>query len=156
MTLEPGLGPGAAVRDLFLTMWGLPGRAMAVLQKVPVSLRLTKGMDLRIRRGFCSKSQEGINQNLKGQPSFKVPGHRPTDWDKKILLWSGRFKKAEDIPETVSFEMIDAARGKLRVKVSYLMVVLTVLGCVAMVIQGKQALKRHESLVSQNLEKKAH
>ncbi|XP_019371627.1 PREDICTED: protein FAM162A [Gavialis gangeticus] len=134
----------------------LPVRPMTMLQKkVPLSLRLTKGMDLRIRRGFCSKSQEGINQNLKGQPSFKMPGHRPTDWDKRIFLWSGRFKKAEDIPETVSFEMIDAARSKLRVKMSYLMVVLTVLGCLAMAIQGKQTLKRHESLVSQNLEKKA-
>ena len=31
-----------------------------------------------------------------------VPLHKPTDFEKKILLWSGRFKKEEEIPETIS------------------------------------------------------
>ncbi|KAH0628606.1 hypothetical protein JD844_009962 [Phrynosoma platyrhinos] len=116
--------------------------------------------------------------------SFKVPGHKPSDRDKKILLWTGRYKKAEDIPETVSFEMIGAAKNKIRVQISYLMIALTILGCIVMVITGKQvstkvpvlllllmnasvfsyfasivnglkAVGRHESLTSQNMEKKA-
>ncbi|XP_042303661.1 protein FAM162A-like [Sceloporus undulatus] len=87
--------------------------------------------------------------------SFKVPGHKPTDREKKILLWTGRYKKAEDIPETVSFEMIEAAKNKIRVQISYLMITLTILGCIVMVITGKQAVGRHESLTSQNMEKKA-
>lgn len=36
------------------------------------------------------------------------------------------------------FETIDAARNKLRVKGCYVMIVLTVVGCIGMVIQGKQ------------------
>lgn len=84
-----------------------------------------------------------------------MPLHKPTDFEKKILLWSGRFKKEEEIPETVSFEMLDAAKNKLRVKVSYLMIALTVAGCIYMVIEGKKAMKRHESLTSLNLERKA-
>ncbi|XP_059837405.1 uncharacterized protein LOC132400448 isoform X3 [Hypanus sabinus] len=31
-----------------------------------------------------------------------IPGHRPSKFDRMILLWSGRFKKEEDIPATVS------------------------------------------------------
>lgn len=36
------------------------------------------------------------------------------------------------------FEMIDAARNKMRVKMSYLMMALTVVGCIIMVIVGKR------------------
>lgn len=34
--------------------------------------------------------------------------------------------------------MLDAAKNKIRVKVSYLMIALTVAGCVYMVIEGKK------------------
>ena len=34
--------------------------------------------------------------------------------------------------------MLDAAKNKLRVKVSYLMIALTVAGCIYMVIEGKK------------------
>lgn len=84
-----------------------------------------------------------------------MPLHKPTDFQKKILLWAGRFKKEEDIPETISFEMLDAAKNRLRVKISYVMIALTVAGCIYMVIEGKQAVKRHETLTSLNLERKA-
>lgn len=72
-----------------------------------------------------------------------------------MLIWAGRFKKEDEIPETISFEMLDAAKNKLRVKISYVMIALTIMGCILMVIEGKQAVKRHESLTSLNLEKKA-
>ncbi|XP_025910068.1 protein FAM162A [Nothoprocta perdicaria] len=90
-----------------------------------------------------------------GRSTLRVPGHKPTDWEKRFLLWAGHFKKAEEIPETVSIESIRAAKTTLRVKFSYVMIALTVLGCIVMVIRGKQAVKRHESLTSINLEKKA-
>lgn len=35
--------------------------------------------------------------------SFKVPGYRPSEMDRKILLWSGRYKTADQIPEFVSW-----------------------------------------------------
>nr|XP_042711029.1 protein FAM162A isoform X3 [Chrysemys picta bellii] len=81
------------------------GRATKMLERnVSSILRPTKGMDLKIKRGFCSKSQEGSKQNpeVGGHSTFKVPGHKPSDWEKKVLLWSGRFKKVDDIPETIS------------------------------------------------------
>lgn len=33
---------------------------------------------------------------------FKIPGYRPSELDKRILVWSGRFKSAEQIPDLVS------------------------------------------------------
>lgn len=70
-------------------------------------------------------------------------------------MWAGRFKSADQIPETISFEMLDAARNKVRVKVCYIMIALTIGACLMMVVSGKQAAKRHESLTNMNLEKKA-
>lgn len=34
--------------------------------------------------------------------------------------------------------MLDAAKNKLRVKISYIMIALTVAGCILMVIEGKK------------------
>ncbi|KAF6118589.1 family with sequence similarity 162 member A [Phyllostomus discolor] len=101
-------------------------------------LRLTRNSNLKRINGFCTKPQE----SPKTPPHtyrHRVPLHKPTDWEKKILIWSGRFKKEEEIPETVSFEMLDAAKNKVRVKISYVMIALTVAGCILMVIEGKKA-----------------
>ncbi|XP_062841861.1 protein FAM162B [Trichomycterus rosablanca] len=107
------------------------------------------------RRTFCIKPHEPAVPPQAERGGFKVPGYRPSEMDKKILVWSGRFKSMDQIPETVSFEMIDAARNRLRVKACYVMILLTIAGCVGMVIMGKQAVSRHDNLTSRNMEKKA-
>ncbi|OXB55764.1 hypothetical protein ASZ78_009845 [Callipepla squamata] len=62
----------------------------------------------------------------------------PTNFDKKVLVWAGRFKKEEDIPKYITSEVLDAARNTMRIKVCYIMIALTLLGCLAMVITGKE------------------
>ncbi|XP_004467223.1 protein FAM162A [Dasypus novemcinctus] len=118
------------------------------------SLRLTRNTDLKTMSGFCTKPQESPKAPSHSY-SHRVPLHKPTDWERKILIWSGRFKKEDEIPETISFEMLDAAKNKIRVKISYIMIALTVAGCIFMIIEGKKAAKRNESLTSLNLQKKA-
>ncbi|XP_068122373.1 protein FAM162A [Hyperolius riggenbachi] len=119
---------------------------LLLLAERPALLRAEAASAVNGRR-LCSKPDSG--------PSFNIPQHRPTDFEKKILLWGGKFKKAADIPEYISYEMVDAAKSKVRVKFSMLMIFLTLAGCVGMVISGKAAVKRHESLVNINLEKHA-
>ncbi|XP_040921333.1 protein FAM162B [Toxotes jaculatrix] len=112
-------------------------------------------------RGMCNKPQEVKAEPPSAvpagasRPGFRIPGSRPTELDKKILIWSGRFKTVDEIPELVSYEMIDAARNKIRVKACYLMMGVTIGACVIMVILGKRAAGRHESLTTLNMEKKA-
>ncbi|KAJ4925072.1 hypothetical protein JOQ06_017810 [Pogonophryne albipinna] len=64
-------------------------------------------------------------------------------------------RQKNQIPEIVSFEMLDAARNKARVKVCYVMMAVTIGACLITVILGKRAAGRNESLTVQNLEKKA-
>lgn len=107
---------------------------------------------------MCNKPQETKPEHppaFAPRAGFRVPGYKPSDLDKKILIWSGRFKTADQIPELVSFEMIDAARNKVRVKACYVMMGLTIAACLLMVFLGKQAAGRNESLTNQNMEKKA-
>ncbi|XP_022065402.1 protein FAM162B [Acanthochromis polyacanthus] len=113
-------------------------------------------------RGMCNKLPDAKSepsppapQAQAPRPLFRIPGRRPSDMDKKILVWAGRFKSIDQIPETVSFEMIDAARNKIRVKAAYLMMAATIGACLVMVILGKRAARRNESLTAQNMEKKA-
>ncbi|MBZ3886201.1 Protein FAM162B, partial [Sciurus carolinensis] len=93
---------------------------------------------------------------------------KPTQFDKKILVWTGRSKSIEEIPPRVPPEMIDAARNKARVKACYIMIVcnnyvtmilcnnnITIIACFAVISSAKRAAERHESLTSWNLAKKA-
>ncbi|KAK4810254.1 hypothetical protein QYF61_013069 [Mycteria americana] len=89
-----------------------------------------------------------------GYKAFKND-RRPTNFDKKVLVWAGRFKREEDIPKHISSEVLDAARNSVRIKICYIMIALTLLGCLAMVITGKEAAKRDHTLLRMNMEKKA-
>ncbi|KAM9324027.1 protein FAM162B-like [Gastrophryne carolinensis] len=80
---------------------------------------------------------------------------KPTDFDKKILLWTKRYKKAEDIPEYVTWEAISSARSNMRVKICMAMIAATLIGCIFMVRSGKQALKEDRTLLQKNMERKA-
>ncbi|XP_068037970.1 protein FAM162A isoform X1 [Anomalospiza imberbis] len=135
-------------------MWGRADRAVKLLgRNIPTVLRMTKEVDPKISRRLCIKPQQDLQS--KSRSASGVPGYKPTLWERRFLLWAGYFKKPEDIPETVSLETVRAAMTTLRIKFSYVMIALTIVGCITMVIRGKQAMKRHESLTSINLEKKA-
>ncbi|XP_069723559.1 protein FAM162B-like isoform X2 [Phaenicophaeus curvirostris] len=108
---------------------------------------------------FCSL---GTLERRDGLLGWKSAGYkalkndrRPTNFDKKVLVWAGRFKREEDIPKHISSEVLDAARNRVRIKVCYIMIALTLLGCLAMVITGKEAAKRDHTLLKMNVEKKA-
>uniref|UniRef100_A0A803JJG5 Protein FAM162A n=1 Tax=Xenopus tropicalis TaxID=8364 RepID=A0A803JJG5_XENTR len=93
-------------------------------------------------RSYCQAvkdiaTKETKPQTNSGKHLFKHE-RRPTDFDKKILVWSGRYKKAEDIPEFISYETLSASRNKVRIKICYAMIAGTILGCIAMVISGKK------------------
>ncbi|XP_067402742.1 protein FAM162B [Emydura macquarii macquarii] len=86
---------------------------------------------------------------------YKIPGkYRPSKFDKKILMWTGRFKTEEEIPSRISPEMLDFARNKARVKTCYIMIGLTIIACFAVIASARRT-EHHESLTSWNLAKKA-
>ncbi|NXP57257.1 F162A protein, partial [Chloropsis cyanopogon] len=114
--------------SLFLLL-SLPDKAVKLLgRNIPSVLRMTEGVDLKISRRLCVKPQQDLQSKSKSRSASGVPGYKPTDWERRFLLWAGHFKKPEDIPETTT----------LRVKFSYVMIALTIAGCITMVVRGKQ------------------
>ncbi|NXR18480.1 F162B protein, partial [Cinclus mexicanus] len=95
-----------------------------------------------------------FTQPLIGKEAFRNE-RRPTNFDKKVLVWSGCFKKEEDIPRHILSEVLNAARNIVRIKVCYIMIALTVLDSVTMIIIGKEAAKKDLVLLRVNTEKKA-
>ncbi|XP_009989246.1 PREDICTED: protein FAM162B-like [Tauraco erythrolophus] len=109
-------------------------------------------------RAFGDRAKDAQDMALRtANPGYKAfrNDRRPTNFDKKVLVWAGCFKKEEDIPKHISSEVLDAARSSVRIKVCYIMIALTLLGCLAMVITGKEAAKRDHTLLRINTEKKA-
>ncbi|XP_027458628.1 protein FAM162B isoform X1 [Zalophus californianus] len=106
---------------------------------------------------YCSgRAASGSEHQGPAGKVHRVPAeYKPSQFDKKILLWTGRFKAMEDIPPRIPPEMIDAARNKARVKACYIMIGLTIIACFAVIASAKKAAERHESLTSWNLAKKA-
>ncbi|XP_075429258.1 protein FAM162A-like [Ascaphus truei] len=112
------------------------------------------------RRSYC-QNVDKLKEKVTAPSSSGQAQHlyrnerRPTNFDKKILLWSGRFKKEEDIPAFVSFEVIAASQNNVRIKICYGMIALTVVGCIVMVIAGKKASKEEYTMLKRNIDRKA-
>ncbi|XP_028628415.1 protein FAM162B isoform X1 [Grammomys surdaster] len=104
-------------------------------------------------RSFSGQNSSGFEPPEK---VHRIPAqYKPSKFDKKILLWTGRFKSIEEIPPLVPPEMIAVSRNKARVKACYIMIGLTIAACFAVIVSAKTAVERHESLTSWNLAKKA-
>ncbi|XP_051020176.1 protein FAM162B [Acomys russatus] len=104
----------------------------------------------------CSSRGQNASGSEPLEKVHRIPTqYKPSQFDKKILLWTGYFKSIEEIPRLLPPETIAAARNKARVKTCYIMMGLTIIACFAVIVSAKRAVERHESLTSWNLAKKA-
>uniref|UniRef100_A0A663LZS8 Family with sequence similarity 162 member B n=1 Tax=Athene cunicularia TaxID=194338 RepID=A0A663LZS8_ATHCN len=116
--------------------------------------RRGRGVSNRTRRDApCVRGHSG--GGVGTQAHKVVASYKPSKFDKKILLWTRRFKTEEEIPSRIPPEMLDRARNKARVKACYIMIGLSIVACFAVIASAKKAAARHESLTSWNLAKKA-
>ncbi|XP_021061489.1 protein FAM162B [Mus pahari] len=114
------------------------------------------GWSSRVPCHPCSSSGQNPSGFEPSEKVHRIPAqYKPSKFDKKILLWTGRFKSMEEIPSLLPPEMIAVSRNKARVKACYIMIGLTIVACFAVIVSAKRAVERHESLTSLNLAKKA-
>uniref|UniRef100_I3MV29 Family with sequence similarity 162 member B n=1 Tax=Ictidomys tridecemlineatus TaxID=43179 RepID=I3MV29_ICTTR len=120
------LGSGCAVRCA-------PGASPAAAR-----LRVTALQLCGLPRYFSGETRSDPDAQSHGKVHRVLAQHKPTQFDKKILVWTGRFKSIEEIPPRVPPEMIDAARNKARVKACYIMIGLTIIACFAVIASAKR------------------
>ncbi|KAJ6641118.1 UPF0389 protein [Pseudolycoriella hygida] len=78
--------------------------------------------------------------------------HKPDNLEKKFLVWTGKYKSVEEVPEYVSPQVMERTRNKIRIKVANIMVCLTILGCIGAIYSGKKAAESGESVEKMNLD----
>ncbi|XP_063150703.1 protein FAM162A isoform X2 [Candoia aspera] len=136
------------------TMSELPlavGKIVRRLDKRVFSVPRATKRPYSVTNRLCCKTEKAGEK----EPYFKdsdAPSpfrHNVTEWDKKLLLWSGRFKKEEDIPKHVSAKMMSASRSKIRVKVAYFAMAFLLLGFVSAIFVGKRDGQKYKALRTQ-------
>lgn len=69
-----------------------------------------------------------------------------------MLVWTGKYKSADEVPAYINQDIMEKTRNKMRIRIANLMIVLTAIACFAMVISGKRAAERGESVQQMNLD----
>ncbi|CAH1406893.1 unnamed protein product [Nezara viridula] len=78
--------------------------------------------------------------------------HKPNNLERKILVWTGRFKNDGEIPNEISQDTMEKARNKARIKLANYMMAATVVACIGMVISGKRAAEKGETIAKMNID----
>ncbi|KAL3279184.1 hypothetical protein HHI36_016697 [Cryptolaemus montrouzieri] len=96
----------------------------------------------RFVRRLGSSGLNVIQQTPKkfsNEPTGKIGiSHKTNNFDRKILVWTGKYKKIEDVPENVGQQTMERARNRMRIKIANYMMAATALGCLLMVVLGKR------------------
>ncbi|XP_050075754.1 UPF0389 protein CG9231 [Anopheles maculipalpis] len=78
--------------------------------------------------------------------------HSPNALEKRMLVFAKRYKSIEEVPNFVSQEKMERVRNQVRIKIANYMMIATAIGCIVMVISGKKAQERGESVAKMNLD----
>ncbi|XP_042890982.1 protein FAM162A-like [Penaeus japonicus] len=125
---------------------------------------LLKGQNSRVfgsSIGLRPYSTEGEVKDVvkKETPSPAAPkgniglrDHRINKFEKFLMVWGGKYKTMDEVPDFVSQDSLERARNKARIKINLLMGLATLIGCFFMIWSGKKAQKEGQSLVKMNEE----
>ncbi|XP_049297629.1 UPF0389 protein CG9231 [Anopheles funestus] len=113
-------------------------------------------------RSFCSQIEQKPQQP-KGSPAagsgtgnngsnISTHTHSPNALEKRMLVFTKRYKSIEEVPNFVSQEKMERVRNQVRIKIANYMMIATAIGCIVMVISGKKAQERGESVAKMNLD----
>uniref|UniRef100_A0A182NK36 Uncharacterized protein n=1 Tax=Anopheles dirus TaxID=7168 RepID=A0A182NK36_9DIPT len=113
------------------------------------------------RRPFCSqvepkpnpppKSSTAAAGNTNG-PNISSHTHSPNALEKRMLVFAKRYKSIDEVPNFISQEKMERVRNQVRIKIANYMMIATAIGCIVMVISGKKAQERGESVAQMNLD----
>lgn len=124
--------------------------------------RLLTLLRSRSTRTYCSNKLEPKPEPPKA-PSTAPAGsgnashissqtHSPNALEKRMLVFTKRYKSIEEVPNFISQEKMERVRNQVRIKVANYMMIATAIGCIIMVISGKKAQERGESVSQMNLD----
>lgn len=78
--------------------------------------------------------------------------HRPNDFEKRLLVFTKKYKTTEEIPQYINQDVMERCRNQVRIKIANYMMLATAIGCIIMIISGKKAQERGDSVQKMNLD----
>ncbi|XP_046743886.1 uncharacterized protein LOC124409946 [Diprion similis] len=86
-----------------------------------------------------------IDSNIFG-PRWVVPTKR----DRRMLVWLKYYKSVDEVPNKMTYEKLDKAQNKARIKICTYMMIATFIGCYISLYWGKKRAERGESVEKWN------
>lgn len=76
--------------------------------------------------------------------------HRPSNFDKKILVWTKKYSDVSEVPSEVSNVQMKKAKDLFRIRVNLMMIAATVVLAVVYAWSGRRAARQGDSIVLRN------
>lgn len=137
------------VRSLLYQNKWLFGRKALYNGNMSMIKNVKPGLILMSKSYSNEKDDKNVSSDSTQAPSVR---YAPTKWEKRFLVWTKRYPSIDQVPSTVPRETLDKARNKARIYINLGMIGLTIFASIAMIISGKRAAKRGESVQKQNLD----
>lgn len=78
--------------------------------------------------------------------------HKPDNFEKRLLVFTKKYKSVDDVPAYINQDVMERCRNQVRIKMANYMMLATVIGCIIMIISGKKAQERGDSVQKMNLD----
>ncbi|KAF3426696.1 hypothetical protein E2986_09523 [Frieseomelitta varia] len=97
-------------------------------------------------------SQSTVNkEKVDFVTGTRPPMHAVSSMDKRILVWVKRFPSIDQVPDYVSYQCIQHAHTKARIRVCFIMFFLGIVICVAAVVAGKREAASGKSIATERV-----
>lgn len=78
--------------------------------------------------------------------------HKPNNFERRLLVFTKKYKSVDDIPSYINQDVMERCRNQVRIKVANYMMLATIVGCIIMIISGKRAQERGDTVQKMNLD----
>lgn len=78
--------------------------------------------------------------------------HAPNNFEKRLLVFTKKYKSTDEVPAYINQDVMERCRNQVRIKIANYMMLATAIGCIFMIISGKRAQERGESVQKMNLD----
>ncbi|XP_013787263.1 UPF0389 protein CG9231-like [Limulus polyphemus] len=119
------------------------------IQRLGISM---SGLSKMINRGYqrpltlvrtttsASKAETPVSSE------HELTYHRPNSFEKRLLVWFRKYPSYVEVPDFIPQNVMERVRNKARIRLNIYFCILAAIGCFAMVVSGKKAHNRGESM----------
>lgn len=78
--------------------------------------------------------------------------HAPNNFEKRLLVFTKKYKSVDEVPGLINQDVMERCRNQVRIKIANYMMLATAIGCIIMIMSGKRAQERGETVQKMNLD----